>query len=65
MNCRHDMLAYLGRRGLRDQPSLKLLVGGDPRTEKWRKNLLQKRGSILSSCIPECLKKKKTKNPPT
>ena len=30
MNCRHDVPAYLGRRGLRDQPSLKLLVGWRP-----------------------------------
>ena len=30
MNCRHDVPAYLGRRGLRDQPSLKLLVGRRP-----------------------------------
>ena len=30
MNSRHDVPAYLGRRGLRDQPSLKLLVGRRP-----------------------------------
>ena len=37
MNCRHDVLAYLGRRGLRDQPSLKLLVGSRPTYEEVEK----------------------------
>ena len=30
MNCIHDVPAYLGRCGLRNQPSLKLLVGRRP-----------------------------------
>ena len=63
MNCRHDVPAHLGRRGLRDQPSWNCWWDGDQRMEKWWKSILQKKGSNLPSCVSECLKKEEEEKP--
>ena len=44
MNCRHDVPAYLGRCGLRDKPSLKLLVGWRPRYGEVKKMHTSEKG---------------------
>ena len=53
MNCRHDVPAYLGRRGLGYQPSCNCWWGGDPRTESGERTYCSKREVIGRWHIPQ------------
>ena len=59
MNCIHDVPANLGRRSLRDQPSLKLLVGWRPTYEEVEKVYTSEKVKQFAVVHPQAFEKEK------